>query len=73
MCNSNKYWGWGGEDDDMFARVRSANYNILRPGANLARYKMIRHLRESSNVNNPDRFRLLKNAVERMSIDGLSR
>lgn len=69
---SNKYWGWGGEDDDMFARVRSANYNILRPGANLARYKMIRHLRESSNVNNPDRFRLLKNAVERMSIDGLS-
>lgn len=69
---SNRYWGWGGEDDDMFARVRSANFKILRPPPNLARYKMIKHLRESTNVNNPDRFRLLKAAMERMSSDGLN-
>ena len=36
-------------------------------------FKMIRHLRESSNTNNPDRFKLLKGALERMSVDGLNR
>jgi len=69
---SNRYWGWGGEDDDMFARVRSANLKILRPSPQTGRFKMIRHLRESSNTNNPDRFKLLKGALERMSVDGLN-
>ena len=70
---SNRYWGWGGEDDDMFQRVRSANLKILRPSPQLAKYKMIKHIRESSNTSNPDRFKLLKEALERMSIDGINR
>jgi len=29
---SNKYWGWGLEDDELFVRLRQANLNIERPG-----------------------------------------
>lgn len=28
---SNKYWGWGGEDDDMGIRVMAKDVNIVRP------------------------------------------
>lgn len=28
---SNKYWGWGLEDDEFFVRLRDANLNITRP------------------------------------------
>ncbi|KAK4875166.1 hypothetical protein RN001_011588 [Aquatica leii] len=28
---SNKYWGWGLEDDEFFVRLRDANLNISRP------------------------------------------
>ncbi|KAK7065384.1 Beta-1,4-galactosyltransferase 7 [Halocaridina rubra] len=29
---SNKYWGWGLEDDEFFARLKEANLSIQRPG-----------------------------------------
>jgi len=29
---SNKYWGWGLEDDEFFVRLRQANIEIKRPG-----------------------------------------
>ncbi|KAF5274005.1 hypothetical protein FQA39_LY01120 [Lamprigera yunnana] len=28
---SNKYWGWGLEDDEFFVRLRDANLNVSRP------------------------------------------
>lgn len=28
---SNKYWGWGLEDDEFYVRLRNANLNISRP------------------------------------------
>lgn len=28
---SNKYWGWGLEDDEFFVRLRDANLNVTRP------------------------------------------
>ena len=28
---SNKYWGWGLEDDEFFVRMRQANLAIARP------------------------------------------
>lgn len=29
---SNKYWGWGLEDDEFYARMRDARLNVSRPG-----------------------------------------
>ena len=34
---SNQFWGWGGEDDDMFNRVKHAGMNITRYSADIAR------------------------------------
>lgn len=28
---SNKYWGWGLEDDEFYVRLRNANLNVTRP------------------------------------------
>lgn len=46
---SNKYWGWGGEDDDMYSRLYSRGYEITRPPDELARYKMCDHQRDKGN------------------------
>jgi len=49
---SNLYYGWGGEDDDMFNRILAQNMTIVRfPGA-IARYAMIRHSRDAGNPSN---------------------
>ena len=53
---SNMYWGWGGEDDDMFNRVFSRGYTIRRPPFHLARYKMTFHHRDQGNRLNLMRF-----------------
>ena len=34
---SNQYWGWGGEDDDMFKRLRSHNLTVIRYRPDIAR------------------------------------
>ena len=71
--NSNKYWGWGGEDDDMYQRIKWANYKISRPQPKLARFKMIKHLNEKKNAPNMNRFNLLKHVLDRMPTDGINR
>ena len=53
---SNMYWGWGGEDDDMFNRLSSRNYTVKRPPSDLARYKMNFHLPDAGNKINLIRF-----------------
>ena len=40
---SNQYWGWGGEDDDMYNRLTYHKLHIARYPANIARYKMVKH------------------------------
>lgn len=69
---SNKYWGWGGEDDDMYQRIKWANYKISRPQPKLARFKMIKHLNEKKNAPNMNRFNLLKHVLDRMPSDGIN-
>ena len=45
---SNKYWGWGLEDDEFFVRMRQANYEIERPkGIRTGRSKTFRHVHVS--------------------------
>ncbi|XP_043934976.1 beta-1,4-galactosyltransferase 3-like [Protopterus annectens] len=57
---SNHYWGWGGEDNDIFQRIRRNSMKIFEPPKHIGRYKMIRHTRDKGNEKNPERFSLLK-------------
>ena len=34
---SNQYWGWGGEDDNFYIRVKRNNLQLTRYNASLAR------------------------------------
>nr|CAH8871304.1 unnamed protein product [Trichobilharzia regenti] len=67
---SNLYYGWGGEDDDLYARVINAKYIIVRYPEEIARYKMISHNRDPNNPVNPQRQKLLDSASSRFKTDG---
>ena len=69
---SNLYYGWGGEDDDMFRRISAKGLNVTRYQPQYARYRMISHTRDKDNEDNPFRFSLLETAEDRMDLDGLS-
>lgn len=38
---SNRYWGWGGEDDDMRLRLKKVGLEVARYSPDIARYPMI--------------------------------
>ena len=41
---SNLFYGWGGEDDDLYNRiVREKKVELFRYPANVARYAMLKH------------------------------
>ncbi|KAK4288162.1 hypothetical protein Pmani_038795 [Petrolisthes manimaculis] len=46
---SNKFWGWGGEDDDMHNRIHNAGYLISRYASRVGRYTMLTHKKERPN------------------------
>ncbi|CAN2387759.1 N-terminal region of glycosyl transferase group 7 [Pristimantis euphronides] len=68
----NKYWGWGGEDDDIAVRIRLSGMSITRTPLNLGRYKMIPHDRDSGNEENDHRLTLLKNTRKSWKEDGMN-
>ncbi|KAM4571595.1 beta-1,4-galactosyltransferase 3 [Fundulus diaphanus] len=68
----NQYWGWGGEDDDIAARVRLSGMKIVRPPVAIGHYKMIKHKGDKGNEQNPRRFDLLKKTRLNWHSDGLS-
>lgn len=68
---SNLYWGWGGEDDDMYHRLHSRGYSVVNPFGRKCSFTMIKHEHESQNSKNSARYSLLRHARERMSEDGL--
>ncbi|KAF6728796.1 Beta-1,4-galactosyltransferase 4 [Oryzias melastigma] len=69
---SNTYWGWGGEDDDLRIRVQLQKMEILRPPADVARYTMVFHKRDSGNQINKDRMKLLAQTPKVWRTDGLN-
>ncbi|VDP86469.1 unnamed protein product [Echinostoma caproni] len=67
---SNVFFGWGGEDDDLYFRVRHRGYKVFRHPSHIARYTMIKHQRDKLNPVNPERHNLLKNSSRRVANDG---
>ncbi|TKR64215.1 hypothetical protein L596_024788 [Steinernema carpocapsae] len=69
---SNDYWGWGGEDDDMYERAVAAGHEIHRDNTTIARYTMIKHQPDKGNPRNKCRRNLLYAATNRWRKDGLN-
>jgi len=69
---SNLFWGWGGEDDDLFARIKKRGYKLTRPAMQIGRYTMVRIHHFQSSQADPNRMNLLQSSNERMEFDGLN-
>lgn len=69
---SNLYFGWGGEDDDLRARVIKKGYTVSRYPLEIGRYTMAKHGKDTHNKPNPDRYKLLKAAGKRIDNDGIN-
>ncbi|KAM9329238.1 beta-1,4-galactosyltransferase 1 [Gastrophryne carolinensis] len=68
----NNYWGWGGEDDDIYNRIASRGMSISRPDAVTGKCRMIRHERDAKNDPNPKRFDLIAHTRQTMDSDGIN-
>lgn len=66
---SNRFFGWGGEDDDLYQRLIFHKLNLTRYPLSIARYRMLRHLKMNPN---PRRIDLVQNGPERFEQDGLN-
>uniref|UniRef100_A0A8C9SUB9 Beta-1,4-galactosyltransferase n=1 Tax=Scleropages formosus TaxID=113540 RepID=A0A8C9SUB9_SCLFO len=67
---SNNYWGWGGEDDDIYKRLAFKRMFISRPNSIVGRYRMIVHHRDEKNEPNPESFNNLMRTLQTMNKDG---
>ncbi|OON20708.1 N-acetyllactosaminide 3-alpha-galactosyltransferase, partial [Opisthorchis viverrini] len=68
---SNKYWGWGQEDDDMERRLRQRNLSYVHISPSVARYAAMTHEKQPK-VRRDEHLDLLKSANVRLSSDGLT-
>lgn len=68
----NNYWGWGGEDDDIYNRIVSRGMSLSRPDAIIGKCRMIRHNRDDKNEPNPQRFDRIAHTRETMNSDGIN-
>ncbi|KAL2097228.1 hypothetical protein ACEWY4_006435 [Coilia grayii] len=68
----NEYWGWGGEDDDIYNRITLNGMKVSRPDVKIGRYRMIKHERDKHNEPNPQRFNKIQNTKNTMRKDGIS-
>ncbi|KAM4621974.1 beta-1,4-galactosyltransferase 1 [Polymixia lowei] len=68
----NNYWGWGGEDDDIYNRLASKGMSISRPSGAVGKCRMIRHDRDKQNEPNPQRFDRIAHTRETMHKDGIN-
>ncbi len=66
---SNKFFGWGGEDDDLYNRIRHRGFNVSRTSVTIGRYKMMPHRKEYPSS---ARHGILKAGAQRFHKDGLN-
>ena len=69
---SNRFSGWGGEDDDMYNRIKAQKMTVKRFPSAVARYTMIRHSRDVGNPNNPNSVNAFRYNPHRYAADGLN-
>lgn len=67
--HSNLFFGWGGEDDDLYYRTRAADLEILRFVAAVSNYTALKHAAEKPN---PTRHQLLKKSKKSHLVEGLN-
>ncbi|XP_052749597.1 beta-1,4-galactosyltransferase 1-like [Galleria mellonella] len=65
---SNEYFGWGGEDDDFYARLEAKGLKMSRFEPETSRYHMVSHKSQHKGSGRQK----LKVAKERMASDGLN-
>lgn len=71
--HSNRFWGWGGEDNDMEFRIANAGMKITPKPLNIGKYQMIHHAHSAKfSANSRDHIRLEKSQKKRAEVDGLS-
>lgn len=66
---SNRFWGWGGEDDDMSARLKFNRLFISQLPHTIARYRMLTHRKARENKK---RYSLLRRSKAHFLTDGLT-
>lgn len=72
---SNLFWVWGGEDDDLYQRVKLKNMKITRGNENITRYTMLRHAnRELIRTEKQKResLKAMEVAIDQFESDGLN-
>ncbi|NXQ47627.1 B4GT5 galactosyltransferase, partial [Catharus fuscescens] len=68
----NAFWGWGGEDDDLWNRVQYAGYSVTRPEGDTGKYKSIPHHHRGEVQFLGRQYALLRKSKERQALDGLN-
>ncbi|CAH0400236.1 unnamed protein product [Chilo suppressalis] len=66
---SNEYYGWGGEDDDLYARLEVGELKLCRFAPDTSRYHMVTHQTQQKGEK---RHKLLNYAKNRINNDGLN-
>ena len=66
---SNRFWGWGGEDDDIRKRLLNKHLEITRYPLDIASYTAIPHKRPTEN---PDRLKIQIENFKLFDVDGLN-
>ncbi|KAM6470812.1 beta-1,4-galactosyltransferase 7 [Liasis olivaceus] len=70
MCNgmSNRFWGWGREDDEFYRRIRAAGLQLFRPLGITSGYKTFQHLHDPA-WRKRDQKRIASQKQEQFKVD----
>ncbi|XP_038626991.1 beta-1,4-galactosyltransferase 7 isoform X2 [Tachyglossus aculeatus] len=70
LCNgmSNRFWGWGREDDEFYRRIRGAGLQLFRPSGITTGYKTFRHLHDPA-WRKRDQKRIAAQKQEQFKVD----
>lgn len=70
MCNgmSNRFWGWGREDDEFYRRIKAAGLQLLRPSGITTGYETFRHIHDPA-WRKRDQKRIAAQKQEQFKVD----
>ena len=70
---SNLFYGWGGEDDNMYYRLTGNGFKVHRHSIQIARYKMLKHKKYRPPTKEQNQLnRKLENSIRHNRLDGLN-